>query len=52
MTTTIQQDFINLAIRCEALCFGQFTLKSGRVSPYFFKQFRAALRKTIGGFGY
>jgi orotate phosphoribosyltransferase len=31
-----QQDFIQLAIKHQALCFGQFTLKSGRVSPYFF----------------
>ena len=31
-----QRDFIQLAIDCEALCFGEFTLKSGRTSPYFF----------------
>lgn len=31
-----QRDFIQLAIEQEALCFGQFTLKSGRTSPYFF----------------
>ena len=31
-----QQQFINLAIAKEALCFGEFTLKSGRISPYFF----------------
>lgn len=31
-----QRDFIQLAIKHEALCFGEFTLKSGRTSPYFF----------------
>lgn len=31
-----QQRFINIALESEALCFGEFTLKSGRKSPYFF----------------
>jgi len=31
-----QAGFIREAIRCNALSFGKFTLKSGRISPYFF----------------
>ncbi len=31
-----QREFIALAVASNALQFGSFTLKSGRVSPYFF----------------
>lgn len=33
---TPQQTLIQLALEVNALSFGQFTLKSGRLSPYFF----------------
>jgi orotate phosphoribosyltransferase len=40
-----QQDFIELALECEVLQFGEFELKSGRISPYFFN----AGRFSTGG---
>ncbi len=33
---TTQKNFIRLALDCNVLTFGKFTLKSGRISPYFF----------------
>ncbi|OED40539.1 orotate phosphoribosyltransferase [Endozoicomonas sp. (ex Bugula neritina AB1)] len=38
-----QKDFLNFAIEQEVIRFGEFTLKSGRLSPYFFN---AGLFKT------
>ncbi|MGL4861388.1 MAG: orotate phosphoribosyltransferase, partial [Enterobacteriaceae bacterium] len=31
-----QKQFIDLALRKQVVTFGEFTLKSGRRSPYFF----------------
>ena len=31
-----QESFIDTALESQALCFGEYELKSGRVSPYFF----------------
>ncbi|OGO90717.1 MAG: orotate phosphoribosyltransferase [Coxiella sp. RIFCSPHIGHO2_12_FULL_42_15] len=48
-----KKKFIQLCLQCNVLRFGEFTLKSGRKSPYFFNaglfQTGAALAK-VGGF--
>lgn len=31
-----QKSFIDTALEAQALCFGEYELKSGRISPYFF----------------
>lgn len=46
-----QTHFLDLALRCEALRFGQFTLKSGRLSPYFFNAGRFDHGAAIGLLG-
>ena len=48
-----QSEFIRFALDCEALQFGQFKLKSGRISPYFFNggQFNSGEKLArLGGF--
>lgn len=47
-----QQQFIELAIQHEALCFGEFTLKSGRVSPYFFNAGRFQTGAALAALGH
>ncbi len=46
-----QTRFLDLALRCEALRFGQFTLKSGRLSPYFFNAGRFDHGAALGALG-
>ena len=48
-----QREFIKFAIEQNVLCFGEFELKSGRVSPYFFNSglFNTGLALArLGGF--
>jgi orotate phosphoribosyltransferase len=46
-----QQQFIKQAIASEALCFGEYTLKSGRVSPYFFNAGRFSTGGALAALG-
>ncbi len=46
-----QNDFIRLAISHGALCFGEFTLKSGRTSPYFFNAGRFQSGSALAALG-
>ncbi len=46
-----QRDFIELAIEVEALGFGEFTLKSGRTSPYFFNAGQFSSGSSLSALG-
>jgi orotate phosphoribosyltransferase len=46
-----QHDFIQLAIKHQALGFGEFTLKSGRISPYFFNAGRFQTGSALAELG-
>ena len=46
-----QNAFIELAIKHKVLCFGEFTLKSGRISPYFFNAGRFQTGAALAALG-
>lgn len=46
-----QLTFIDLALKCHALRFGRYTLKSGRESPYFFDSARFSDGASLGALG-
>ena len=46
-----KSQFIALARQCNALSFGEFTLKSGRTSPYFFNAGKFHSGKAIAALG-
>ena len=46
-----QSEFIELARQYEVLKFGEFTLKSGRVSPYFFNAGAFASGRALAALG-
>lgn len=46
-----QKEFIELALAHNALAFGEFTLKSGRISPYFFNAGKLATGQALNYLG-
>ena len=49
---TSKEAFIRLALDCQVLKFGEFTLKSGRISPYFFNAGLFYQGKALHQLGY
>lgn len=45
-------EFIEFLVKCNAIQFGEFTLKSGRISPYFFNSSLFNTGKLISKLGY
>jgi len=48
---TYEREFLEFALECEALTFGEFTLKSGRCSPYFFNTGKFDTGGRLAGLG-
>ena len=46
-----QQDFLRASLAADALCFGEFTLKSGRTSPYFFNAGKLSSGQALATLG-
>lgn len=46
-----QTTFLDLALKAEVLKFGRFTLKSGRISPYFFNLGKISAGAALGALG-
>jgi len=47
-----QRDFFDFSLQVKALTFGEFTLKSGRISPYFFNTGTFSSGSTLSRLGY
>ena len=50
--TSYKKEFIEFLVKENALQFGEFTLKSGRISPYFFNAASFNSGATIARLGY